>query len=627
MIDYKNDFYNTINQDWLASKQLIDTQTHVDSFSELTDRISDFLYCETNHWVEKGRVPKDYGLENFTIFYRQASDFKKRELLGVRPLIPVLNRYKSMESFEEYILQLSELELLGQPNLLPFHIAPDFLDSRKNMIWAEAPGLTFPDMSYYESDSEQGRYLLDTWQNCQRELLEEVGFSREESDDILIKVIELDRLLGQHISQKDESLTEEYIVYDFNDFCQLAPGLPLNRFFKDVIADIPNKIIVSEEKFWKECARIFYSKEMWKHIKAKLIYSVVTMYAPCLTNKVDLLSSKFRCMLMGIDNSEDKKQSAYELTQFALGNSLSYWYSEQILSQKDKKNIEKLVDMIIQEYKNQIAKCLELTLTTRKKIINKLENIVVQIGGPKTRPERIDNLLLEDTLVDNVNTILANSARSSWNKWMDEAKRYNWDINSFTVDAYYHAQMNKIILPAGILQKPFYSKEYSCVKNLSRLGFLVAHEISHAFDIDGIRFDEYGRYENLLSHDDEAYFQCFSKKIEAKYDGQQLDECVVNGTLTLSENIADIAGFNCLEEIISNYYPLRLEEFYREFAKLWRIIYRHEYLEMMTLTDSHTPNKLRVNNLLSNSKKFTKLYHISKGDGMWVGSENQIVIW
>lgn len=167
-----------------------------------------------------------------------------------------------------------------------------------------------------------------------KKYLIDMAVTTPESEDAIIRLMNLERNLGL------EGLSGVIVLVDnqgLKNIAEAGINILLNRFFKDVIADIPNKIIVSEEKFWKECARIFYSKEMWKHIKAKLIYGVVTMYASCLTNKVDLLSSKFRCMLMGIDNSEDKKQSAYELTQFALGNSLSYWYSEQILSQKDKK--------------------------------------------------------------------------------------------------------------------------------------------------------------------------------------------------------------------------------------------------------------------------------------------------
>lgn len=48
---------------------------------------------------------------------------------------------------------------------------------------------------------------------------------------------------------------------------------------------------------------------------------------------------------------------------------------------------------------------------------------------------------------------------------------------------------------------------------------------------------------------------------------------------------------------------------------------------MLTLTDSHIPNKLRVNNLLSNSDQFIKLYNICKFDGMWIEPEERIKIF
>lgn len=230
-------------------------------------------------------------------------------------------------------------------------------------------------------------------------------------------------------------------------------------------------------------------------------------------------------------------------------------------------------------------------------------------------------------MIDNVNHILSNSSRIKWDNLDNSVERNGWSTNSFTVDAYYYAQINKIVLPAGILQEPFYSRNYSFIKNLSRIGFLIAHEISHAFDSEGSSFNKYGNYEKWLPDKDINYFEQLSVQIKRKYEGQQISEYFIDGDLTLSENIADLAGFSCIEEIVSNNYSEELSNFYYSFTKLWRSIERTEYLQMLTLTDSHIPNKLRVNNLLSNSDQFIKLYNICKFDGMWIEPEERIKIF
>lgn len=627
-MDYKNDFYSAINQQWINNKQLADNQTHLDNFSELNASIDDYFSREINKWFKSGNYPKNYGLEDFLTFYQQASDFEKRERLGVNPILPILNRYQSMNSFKDYISQLSELELLGQPNLLPFHLAPDLLNATEYTIWAEAPGLTFPDISFYSSHNKQGESLLDTWLQCQKKLLQEFGLSESEATDILNKVIILDTKLSKYLVTNQSNFEGRYNIYSFDDFCRLVPELPLKKFFKNIINDTPTVIIVPEESFWTDFASKFYSQELWEYLKAKLIYGIITMYSSCLTNKIKLLADKFRCKLLGIDNTEESlKQAPYDLTQFILGKDLNYWYFKQSLSSKDVKNVKELTNTIISKYKSKIIANDSLTLETKREILNKLDNLVVQIGGPDQPIFRKRKLSLEECLVDSINHILESTALLEWSKWGKKVSRKDWEITSFTVDAYYNAQLNKITLPAGILQKPFYSNEYSFIKNLSRIGFLIAHEISHAFDIDGTLFDEYGSYRDWLDEKDKKYFQIKIKQVKHKYNNLTFKGFNINGISTLSENIADIAGFSCVEDFIVTEFPEKLREFYCEFTKLWRIIEREEYLKMIILTDSHLPNKLRVNQLLSNSQKFIETYQILERNNMWNDPKNQIIIW
>lgn len=629
MLNYKDDFYNTVNYDWLKSRQLDKTKTHIDNFSELSDKIDSYLYSEVNNWINTGDMPQGYGVDNFFVFYKQALNFEKRERQGVDPLIKVLNKYITLDSFEDYISELSSLESLGLPNLLPFYVAPDILDSSKNMVWIGSPDFVFPESSYYDYESDQGKYLLDTWHKCQKELLEEIGFSSKESDDILYKVIELDRLtITQSLTSTPDS-SERYNLYTFDDLQKLVPSIPLKRFFEELIGEVPKEYIVSDESFWKGFASQFYSKEMWEYLKAKLIYGVVTMYSSCLTKKIKSLSSKFRDNMLGITTVEDHNRNAYELTQFALGADLNYWYSEQWLSREERSDVKELVNIIIREFRKQIENSLHVTEEGKQKIINKLDNINVQIGGPNNSSVNIMKLSIEDTLVENINTILENSSRISWNSLCQSIERNRWSpgMLSYTVDAYYHAQSNGIVLPAGILQKPFYSSDYSFIKNLSRIGFLIAHEISHAFDNDGSMFDEYGNYKNWLPNDDKDYFQSISNMVRKKYSNQRILDFTINGDLTLSENMADISGFSCIENLVVNLYPGCLEEFYINFTKLWRIVERPEYLKMLTLSDPHAPSKIRVNNLLSNSKRFIQFYRISEKDMMWIEENERITIW
>ena len=58
-----------------------------------------------------------------------------------------------------------------------------------------------------------------------------------------------------------------------------------------------------------------------------------------------------------------------------------------------------------------------------------------------------------------------------------------------TVNAYYSAAANEIVLPAAILQPPLFDLGADDAVNYGALGALMGHEVGHAFDDRGRRFD------------------------------------------------------------------------------------------------------------------------------------------
>ena len=61
-----------------------------------------------------------------------------------------------------------------------------------------------------------------------------------------------------------------------------------------------------------------------------------------------------------------------------------------------------------------------------------------------------------------------------------------------TVGSFYARWLNKVFIPAGILESPLYDINRPNYLNYGGIGTIIGHEMSHAFDKNGIHYDKRG---------------------------------------------------------------------------------------------------------------------------------------
>lgn len=232
------------------------------------------------------------------------------------------------------------------------------------------------------------------------------------------------------------------------------------------------------------------------------------------------------------------------------------------------------------------------------------------------------------SLLGNIFAISSASVKESKTLLSKPVDKTDWLIPAHIVNAYYNATNNEIVFPAGILQPPFYDLEATREQNLGGIGTVIAHEITHAFDNNGALFDENGNMNNWWTEQDYAVFQQKCQAVVDLFDGLVVAPgAVVNGNLTVSENVADIGAMACILDIAEDIPDVDYQLLFESYATIWRFTGTRQIYQMLVTQDVHAPNKYRVNRVLQNFNKFYETYDINPGDGMFLPPENRITIW
>lgn len=291
-----------------------------------------------------------------------------------------------------------------------------------------------------------------------------------------------------------------------------------------------------------------------------------------------------------------------------------------------------MIKEMIRVYKKRLEENSWLSQATKEKAIIKLDKLGVQVGYPESIPARFDaykTVTAEDggTLLSNALAFSKIEAKDRFSKWNKPVDRSEWEMSADTVNAYYHPFRNVIVFPAAILQAPFYSLEQSSSANFGGIGAVIAHEISHAFDNNGAKFDEFGNLNNWWTEEDLEQFQNKAQAMIDEFDGLSLADATVNGKLTVSENIADAGGLSCALEAAKSEKDFSFEEFFVSWATIWRTKAKKEYQQLLLQIDVHAPAKLRANVQLQNIDEFYETFGITEQDEMYQKPEKRVHIW
>ncbi|MDO4432714.1 MAG: M13 family metallopeptidase [Aerococcaceae bacterium] len=624
----QSNLYQSVNQEWLEQAQIPSDRPTVDAFSEMSDKIDDILREDVKK-LASGELPADSPeLQEFVKLYNLANDLERRKTEGVSPIQAELALVDSIQSVDDIATHFAEWTYKGIP--LPFGVgvAADSTDSNKRMIGLGTAGTFLPDPSYYDNEAIKTQ-LLTLFAQSNVDLLKLMDFSEEDAKRIVDNAIQFDALLVPYAltSEQAHDVMALNNPRSLADVQAYAPELKLDQAIIELVGEVETVNVANVAAF--ENLSKIVNADTLPLLKDWMTLQIAMGAAPLLSDDMRIASGNFARTVMGVTEAQPADEFAYEISTGAFSEVIGVYYGKTYFGEAAREDVTSMVQSIIAVYKERLSKNDWLSEQTRELAIKKLDSMKFFVGYPETVPAHYADFKIDESvsLYENLSRITELQNKRTFAEFKEPVDKTAWGMPAHIVNAFYSPTTNAIYFPAGFLQAPFYSAEQSDSENYGGIGAVIAHEITHAFDTNGAKFDENGNLNDWWTAEDFAAFEAKAQLMVEQWDGLEVNGAKVNGQLTVTENIADAGGISASLEALKAKEDADIEAFFLSWARIWRQKATPEYVQLITATDPHAPNELRANIQPRNLDDFYEVFGVKEGDPMYLAPEKRISIW
>ena len=627
----KTNFYEAVNGSWLENAVIPGDQPSMSAFLELHLGIEKTLMDLTSQW-EKEQDALNDNLKKFIKLYQMTKDFDQREALGTKPYEVILNKIQALNSLKDLEAYYETLALDSLALPFTFSVNQDFMNSNNQILYFSAASLFLPDTSYYK-DETQKQQLLGLFSATTKQLLTLYGYVSDEADQLLHDALAFDALLVPVTKSSVEKAdyVKMYNPVSKDDVLKQTKQFNVMGNAEALVKQSVDQLIVTNLDFIHAFDSII-NEENFKLIKAWMMVSNMIKYASELTDEIRMAGGAFSRALSGTKEARSKEKFAFYSAYDPFGQVVGLHYGETYFGPVAKEDVKTMVFEMLDVYKERIASNTWLNEATKEKAIKKLSTLTVHVGYPDELPPYYDQFEIKgydagSNLVEERLAMARIMNRYTFDKYNKTPNKNIWGMPASMVNAYFNPMNNQIVFPAAILQEPYYSLDQTASQNYGGIGAVIAHEISHAFDNNGAKFDETGSLNNWWTDEDLTAFKNKAKDMIALFDGVETGNGPCNGELTVSENIADSGGLRCALEASKKHDDHSYDDFFTNWARVWRIKSSPEYSQLLLKVDVHGPAILRANRQLSNMPEFQDHYNITPEDKMYLPKEKMVSIW
>lgn len=654
-----DDLFTYANGNWMERNPVPADLSWYSSVTEVQQSVDD----RVRTMIEDAAAnPQHDGYERELIgtFYNTALDQELADRVGMEPVRPALERIASAHSHENIRNVTTDLMTLGISPFFSFYADEDPGNSSMLVATIEQSGTSLPDREYYFRNDTESERVREEFKGHVSRMFVLNNESPEQADVDAATVMRIETRLANasapsHGFGKPD---RRYFPCPVRRLNEVTDGIDWEDLLTSVNRPDLTFIDMYQPLYVREVGNVL-KEEPVEDLKVFLTFKVLQFAAPYSSLAFEQENFNFNSrVLSGQEEMEPRWKRVISAMDMVMGGAVGKLYVLEYFTPEEKAHVKEIVENLKATLRIRLANLTWMDPETRENATEKLDAMGIQIGYPDQFGDYSHLEVSNRSYLDNILNITSYYYRAGLQIADTPSNPDTWYLNPHSVNAYYDTTRNKIVLPAGVLQPPFYDPSVDDAEHYGAIGSVIGHELIHGFDSPLRKFVKDGNETLLWNPNDTARFQEVTAPLVAQFDQMEtLPGLYLNGTRTLPENAADLGGMVIAWQAWQNTRsgngtenttaagldnnpspangtnltaPVFTDEqrFFIAYAQAWRGTIRDEELRNMVLIEEHPWNKYRVNAIPFNLDEFYAAFpEIGPADLLYRNETARARVW
>ena len=634
------DFNRFANGGWMDKNPIPGAYSVWGSFTKLDEQNQNVLH-DILEGLLKGKRRRTANEEKIASFYGSCMDEPAIEAQGINPLQAELDRITKISDLLSLEDEIAVFHAHRIPAVFGFGASQDAKDSSAIIAQLAQGGLGLPDRDYYTSDDAKMKATRAEYEKHVARTFELMGDTPDRAAREAATVMKIETSLAESSLTRVQRRDPEANYHPMTkaQLIELTPDFDWGRYFRNINLTEVGKVNVGQPDFFKAVDKILRNTPIddWK---IYLRWHLVNAASNTLSSKFVQESFDFNGKYMqGTTEMLPRWKRCVASTDRAMGEALGELYVAKTFTPAARERARTMVANLIAALKDDLTALSWMSNETRQKAIAKLEAYNRKIGYPDRWRDYEALKITRGPYYNNFVSAGEFDFKRNLGKIGKPVDKTEWGMSPPTVNAYYNAQYNEIVFPAGILQPPFYDPKADDAFNYGGIGAVIGHEMTHGFDDNGARYDANGNLVMWWTPDDYKKFTARTDCVVKQFDSYEVEPGLhQKGGLVVGESVADLGGLTIAyaayeKSLQGKPRPKDIngftaeQRFFLGWAQVWAQNIRPEAARLRTATDPHPLARFRVNGPLSNMTQFAAAYGCKEGDPMVRPPDKRCQIW